>query len=330
MWKKTFLVTGGAGFIGSHLCDFLLSQQCLVICVDNFCDFYSPKIKEENIRESKSHPNFSLHRVDIRDKDALNTLFVENQIDLVIHLAGMAGVRASIEKPLLYEEVNVRGTLTLLECMREHAVQKLVFASSSSVYGSNKGVPFRETDNVDHAISPYASSKKASEVQCHVYHHLFGIDVALLRFFTVFGPRQRPDLAIHKFTKGILEGEPIQIFGDGSSERDYTYVDDVVEGIWRSINFVLENEQVYEVFNIGNSQTVSLKKMVATLEGLLKREANIQHLPMQAGDMVRTFADISKAKEMLGYHPQTSFEDGIREFLMWYQEVAQGGILQSR
>lgn len=315
---KTYLITGGAGFIGSHLADNLLKEGSKIIVIDNFCDFYSPDLKEKNVKENLNNSNYQLYRIDIRDYNAVNSIFESNKIDCVIHLAAMAGVRPSIENPTLYQEVNCLGTQNILECMKKHKVNKLVMASSSSVYGNCKEVPFKETFVVDYAISPYAATKKANEVMTHVYHALDGMNVIMLRFFTVFGPRQRPDLAINKFTRLMLNDEEIPMFGDGSTSRDYTFVGDIVDGIKRSIHYVEENDNVYEIINLGNSNPVSLKDMINTIGEVLKKEPKILELPMQPGDVERTYADITKAKKLLGYNPKTTFKEGIEEFVKWY------------
>ncbi len=315
---KTYLVTGGAGFIGSHLCDYLLENGARVINVDNFNDFYNPGIKEKNIAQHLGKENYTVERTDIRDLGSLDRIFGQNKIDTVVHLAAMAGVRPSIEKPLLYEEVNVAGTMNLLEMCKKYDIKNFVCASSSSVYGNNKQVPFKETDIVDFAISPYAATKKSCEVMGHTYHHLYGIDMAMLRFFTVYGPRQRPDLAIHKFTKIIIQGDELPFYGDGTTKRDYTYIEDIIDGVVKSIKYVEENSGVYEIFNLGESQTISLSHMLKCIEEELGTKATVKRLPMQAGDVEKTFADISKAKEILGYNPKTKFEDGIKKFIKWY------------
>lgn len=316
---KTILVTGGAGFIGSHLCSTLLSNGNKVINIDNFNDFYNPIIKKQNVRGNLENPHYRLVEGDIRDYNLLNQLFSEQSIDVVVHLAAMAGVRPSIKDPLLYEEVNVRGTLNLLEMCKEYDIKKFVCASSSSVYGDNEKIPFSESDIVDYSISPYASTKKSAEVMGHVYHKLYDIDMIMLRFFTVYGPGQRPDLAIHKFTKLINEGTEIPFYGDGSTERDYTYIDDIIDGVTKSIQYVCENLNVYEVINLGESQTISLTQMVKSIEQELGIEAKIKRLPLQPGDVKRTYADISKAKSLLDYDPQTKFNEGIKKFIYWYK-----------
>lgn len=317
---KTYLITGGAGFIGSSLADFLLSQNNKVVIVDNFCDFYDPQIKEKNIEHNLNNENYKLYRIDIRNKEDLTNVFKENNIDCVIHSAAMAGVRPSIENPILYQEVNCVGTQNILELMKEFDLKNLVMASSSSVYGNTKEVPFSEDMVVDFAISPYAATKKANEVMTHVYHKLFDFNVIMLRFFTVFGPRQRPDLAINKFTRLMLNNEEIPMFGDGTTSRDYTYIDDIVDGIYKSINYVEGNCNVYEIINLGNSNPVSLKEMIMTIGKVLGVEPNIKQMPMQPGDVDRTFANISKAQKLLGYNPNTTFEEGIKKFVDWYKK----------
>ena len=316
---QTFLITGAAGFIGSHLADKLLNEGNKVIVVDNFCDFYNPEIKENNVKHNLSNPNYKLYRADIRDRNELAKVFNENKIDVVIHLAAMAGVRPSIDNPIYYQEVNCVGTQNILEEMKLHNIKKLVMASSSSVYGNCKEVPFKENMIVDFAISPYAATKKANEVMTHVYHKLFDFNVIMLRFFTVFGQSQRPDLAINKFTRLMLNDEPIPMFGDGTTSRDYTYIDDIVDGIIKSCNYVENNKDVYEILNLGNSSPVSLKEMINTIAEVLNKTPNIQELPMQPGDVERTFADISKAKKLIGYNPKTSFKEGIENFVKWYK-----------
>jgi len=317
---KTFVVTGGAGFIGSTLSKKLLKDENNVVAIDNFCDFYNPNIKEHNTEELLENSKFKLYKNDIRDREAIKKIFDENNIDVVVHLAAMAGVRPSIDNPILYQEVNCMGTQNILEEMKLHNIKNGVFASSSSVYGNCKEVPFREDMIVDYAISPYAATKKANEVMAHVYHELFNINIIMLRFFTVYGPKQRPDLAINKFTRLMLNGEEIPMFGDGSTSRDYTYVDDIVSGISKSCDYVLNHEDVYEILNLGNSSPVSLMEMIQTIGRACGVEPKIKQLPMQAGDVERTYADISKAKRLIGYEPKTPFEDGIKNFVTWYKE----------
>ena len=317
---NTYFITGGAGFIGSTLSEKLLNLGNKVVAIDNFCDFYNPNIKENNVKDLLLNPNFKLYRADIRDREAVKKIFDENKIDVVMNLAAMAGVRPSIENPCLYQEVNCLGLQNILEEMKLHNVKNGVLASSSSVYGNCKEVPFREDMIVDFAISPYAATKKANEVMAHVYHKLYDMNIVMLRFFTVYGPKQRPDLAINKFTRLMLEEKEVPMFGDGTTSRDYTYVDDIVEGIIKSCEYTLENKNVYEILNIGNSSPTSLKEMINTIAKVLDVEPKIKQLPMQPGDVDRTFADISKAKKLIGYEPKTTFEDGIRKFVNWYKE----------
>lgn len=318
--NNTYFITGGAGFIGSTLSEKLLSLGNKVVTIDNFCDFYNPKIKENNVKELLKNDNFKLYRADIRDRDAVKKIFDENKIDVVMSLAAMAGVRPSIENPCLYQEVNCLGLQNILEEMKLHNVKNGVLASSSSVYGNCKEVPFREDMIVDYAISPYAATKKANEVMAHVYHKLYDMNIIMLRFFTVYGPRQRPDLAINKFTRLMLENKEIPMFGDGTTSRDYTYVDDIVDGIIKSCEYTLNNENVYEILNLGNSSPISLKEMINIIGKTLGVEPKIKQLPMQPGDVDRTYADISKAKKLIGYEPKINFEEGIKKFVGWYKK----------
>ncbi len=319
MSKKVFLITGGAGFIGSSLGDALLAAGHQVINIDNFNDFYDPQIKQQNIAGALDNANYTLYQEDIRDTRALADIFANHQIDVVVHLAAMAGVRPSIDQPTLYEEVNVQGTLNIMNSMQAYGVKKLVYASSSSIYGNRVEVPFREDNPLGRVISPYAATKKSAEDFCYVYHHLFDLDVVALRFFTVYGPRQRPDLAIHKFTRMIINEEPVPFFGDGSTMRDYAYIDDVVQGVVAAIDYVAGNEQVFAVFNLSGNKPVSLQEMVACLEEAIGRKAIINRLPMQPGDVVLTQADIAKARKMLGFQPNFSFTEGIARFIAWYK-----------
>lgn len=314
-----YFITGGAGFIGSSLSERLLKEGNEVIVIDNFCDFYDPRIKENNVKNLIADSHFKLYRNDIRDREAVKRIFDENEIDVAIHLAAMAGVRPSIEGPILYQEVNCVGTQNILEEMKTHNITNLVMASSSSVYGNCKEVPFKEDMVVDYAISPYAATKKANEVMTHVYHQLFNMNVIMLRFFTVYGPKQRPDLAINKFTRLMLEGKEIPMFGDGTTSRDYTFIDDIVDGIIRSCNHCEKKENVYEILNLGNSLPISLKEMICAIGETLNIEPKISELPMQPGDVERTFADISKAKDLIGYEPKTPFKEGITNFVNWYK-----------
>lgn len=316
------LVTGGAGFIGSHLVERLLERGDEVICLDDFNPFYDPKIKWDNLANCLNHPCSKIVEGDIRDKVLLDRLFRDGEFDGVVHLAARAGVRASIQQPLLYEEVNVRGTLNLLEASRRFGVGKFVFASSSSVYGQNAEIPFREEDSVDRPISPYAATKIAAELECFTIHHLYGLPVVCLRLFTVYGPRQRPDMAIRKFTRMIAQGEPIPMFGDGSSKRDYTYISDIIDGIVRA----MACDGKFDIFNLGESRTVELRYLIALIEENLGCKARIERLPEQPGDVPITFADVSKAQSMLGYDPQVRIEEGVRRFVKWWRERNSGDL----
>lgn len=309
------LVTGAAGFIGSHVCEFFINLGYSVIGIDNFDPFYAAKFKELNLAKLKRSAGFKFYKTDIRNQKNLSEIFSENKMDVVIHLAAKAGVRPSIDSIEEYYDVNVNGTVSLLEAMRKNNVKKMVFASSSSIYGNNSKAPFSETDNVDNPISPYASTKKSGELLCHVYHHLYNFDISCLRFFTVFGPRQRPDLAIHKFTRLIDQGRPIPFYGDGSTSRDYTYIDDIVDGI----NCAFNHLKGYQLFNLGESNVITLSQLVKTIENSLSKKAILNRLPMQPGDVVKTYADISKAKSEIGYNPKFDFETGIIEFVNWYK-----------
>ena len=308
------LVTGAAGFIGSHVCENFINQNNTVVGIDNFDPFYSRKIKNLNLEQLLLNNKFRFYETDIKNKEALNSIFSSNKIDKVIHLAAKAGVRPSIDSISEYYEVNVNGTVNLLESMRNNGVSKMLFASSSSIYGNNVKVPFAENDPVDHPISPYASTKKSGELLCHVYSHLYNFDITCLRFFTVFGPRQRPDLAIHKFTKLIDEGIPVPFYGDGNTSRDYTYIDDIVNGISCALNTV----DGYRIYNLGESRVINLKSLVEIIEKLLGKKAVLKFLPLQPGDVKTTYADISKAKKEIGYAPKFDIESGIREFINWY------------
>lgn len=309
------LVTGAAGFIGSHVGEYLIGKGNSVIGLDNFDGFYSRKIKESNLKVLLQSKQFSFREADIRDRKALDDIFARTPIDVVIHLAAKAGVRPSIDSIEEYYDVNVSGTVNLLESMRIHGVKKMIFASSSSIYGNNTKVPFSESDRVDNPISPYASTKKSGELLCHVYSHLHHFDITCLRFFTVYGPRQRPDLAIHKFTGLIDEGAPIPFYGDGSTSRDYTYIDDIVKGIYCALEFL----DGFRIYNLGESRIINLSVLVNTIEKALGKKAVLNHLPLQPGDVSRTYADISKAKAEIGYHPSYEFEAGIEEFIAWYR-----------
>jgi len=311
----TILVTGGAGFIGSHLCKHLLANGHRVICLDNFDNFYDPSIKEQNIAASLGKSLFDLVRGDIRDQVVLKNIFQENTVDCVVHLAAKAGVRPSIQQPLDYMDVNVNGTVTLLEAMQQAGVRRFIFGSSSSIYGNQTKIPFSETDDVSQPISPYAASKHSGELLCHVYHHLYGMEVACLRFFTVYGPRQRPDLAIHKFTQLALSGQPIPLYGDGGTRRDYTFVADIVRGIEQ----VVEMPGLgYEIINLGGGQPVTLFEMVKAVEQALGQPLEINFLEKQPGDVEQTHADIRKANALFGYQPSISLLEGVRRFVEWY------------
>lgn len=309
------LVTGAAGFIGSHVCDQLLADGHTVVGLDNFNDMYDPALKEANIGVAQQSADFELVRGDILDTSLLAAVFDRVRPDCVVHLAAWAGVRPSIERPALYQKVNIEGTLNLLERCRHDGVSRFVFASSSSVYGNRDEVPFRETDNVDQPVSPYAATKKAGELLCATYHHLFGLNVHCLRFFTVYGPRQRPEMAIHKFTRLIATDQPITMFGDGSSSRDYTYVTDIAAGVVASV----ARCEGYRIFNLGESKTITLKDLIAAIGDALDKVPEVIELPNQPGDVVRTFADITRARTELGYAPQVGILEGIQQFVAWYR-----------
>ena len=314
---KNFLITGGAGFIGSHLVDRLLATDIdRVTVVDDFNDFYDPSIKRTNIREHLNDPRYSISEVDIRDRTALEQVFETHNFDCIVHLAARAGVRPSLSEPQLYTETNINGTLNLLELARRKNIKQFVFGSSSSVYGINAKVPFSEDDPIRQPISPYAATKGAGELLCHTYSHLYGLRCVCLRFFTVYGPRQRPDLAIHKFAKLISEGTPIPVFGDGTTRRDYTYVDDIIDGVVAAIHY---DKSDYEVLNLGESRTVELRELISLLEKELDTHAIIDRQLPQPGDVPQTFADISKARALLGYDPKTQIEDGLHRFVEWFR-----------
>ncbi|MGD2067590.1 MAG: GDP-mannose 4,6-dehydratase [Gemmatimonadota bacterium] len=310
------LVTGAAGFIGSHVVDRLLRRGESVLGLDDFDPFYPRRTKLRNLSRARKSDAFRLVEGDIRDRTLLAGL--PDEVDAVVHLAAKAGVRPSIEDPAGYTSVNVQGTVALLEMVREREIRPFLFASSSSVYGNNEKVPFSEDDPVDRPISPYAATKKAGELICHTYHHLYGVDVVCLRFFTAYGPRQRPDLAIHKFARLLAAGEPIPMYGDGTSRRDYTYIDDIVDGVEAALELARRGG-VYEVINLGESRTVALSEMIEVLASELGVEPRIDALPMQPGDVQRTYADVSKARRLLGYEPSSEFAVGIRRFLEWFE-----------
>ena len=319
------LITGAAGFIGSSISERLLKDGFDIIGIDNFCDFYDISLKRKNVEivkevASKTNHSYKLIEGDIRDKDLLNKIFSENKIDACIHFAAMAGVRPSIENPSYYVDVNIKGLVNVLDTLREHNVLKMVFISSSSVYGNNKKVPFSEKDSVDNPISPYAATKKSGELLCYTYHSLFNIDVNCLRYFTVYGPRQRPDLAINKFTRLMLENKAIPMFGDGTTARDYTYVDDIVEGTILSLEYLFDNENIYDVFNLGGSSPISLKELIDLIGEIIGVSPIIERLPMQAGDVNITYSDYSHAKEVLNYSPKVKIKEGLENFIKWYRD----------
>lgn len=312
---KKVLVTGGAGFIGSHLCERLLKEGYFVINLDNFNNYYDPKIKWRNIQDALKSDNYALYVGDIRDNKILNQIIEEQgKIDIIVHLAAMAGVRSSLKDPVEYVSVDIGGTVNMLEFARKQKVEKFVFASSSSVYGKNSKVPFSEDDPLEGQVSPYATAKRAGELYCKTYSELYGIPIVVLRFFTVYGPRQRPEMAIHLFTKNILEGKPIPVFGDGSSARDYTYIDDIVDGTYRAM---LYNKTRFEIFNLGNSKTVKLSELIEIIEKIVGKKAIIDRKPMQLGDVEITNADIRKATSVLGFSPREALVTGIRSLFEW-------------
>ena len=310
------LITGGAGFIGYHVASRMRALGHEIALVDNFNTFYDPDLKRQNVRDLQSAGPVTLHEADILDRRILDGIFAEEQPDAVIHLAAWAGVRPSLENPEIYAQVNVTGTVNLLECARKQKVKSFVFGSSSSVYGGNSKTPFSETDPVDRPVSPYAATKRAGELLCHSYCHNYGMHITCLRFFTVYGPRQRPEMAIHKFARLIWEEKVVPIFGNGESRRDYTYVDDITQGIAAAIVV----NKPYDIFNLGEAQTISLLDLVSELEQALGKKAVKKFLPPQPGDMEITFADISHARESLGYQPVTPIREGIKKFVSWFLE----------
>ncbi|HRZ86474.1 MAG TPA: GDP-mannose 4,6-dehydratase [bacterium] len=309
------LVTGGAGFIGSHLVDRLLADGMQVVCIDNFDSFYDPRLKERNIAGPLKHRRFTLYRDDIRDLPAMEKIFKKHRPDALVHLAARAGVRPSIKDPLLYEDVNIKGTMNLLECAKKYGVKKTVFGSSSSVYGAREKIPFKEDELAQKPISPYAATKMAGELLCYTYHHLYKMPITCLRFFTVYGPRQRPEMGIHKFTREIVNGETVEFFGDGHSARDYTFVLDIVEGICAAIG----KDLGYEIINLGDCNTVKLGYLIELIEKNAGKKAKIRKMPDQPGDVPITCASIDKAKKLLGYEPKVKIEKGIEEFAKWYK-----------
>ncbi len=315
---KNILITGGAGFIGSHLVDRLLREDgWRVTVVDDFNDFYDPSIKRANIHTHLQNERYRLVEADIRARNGLASAFAETNFDCIVHLAARAGVRPSLSQPALYAETNINGTLNLLELARAQGVPQFIFGSSSSVYGINSKVPFSEDDPIFSPISPYAATKAAGELLCHTYAHLYDMRVVCLRFFTVYGARQRPDLAIHKFAKLINAGQPIPVFGDGTTRRDYTYIDDIIAGVRAAIDY---HQSKYEIINLGESRTVELRELISLLENALDQHAEIDRQPPQPGDVPQTFADVTKARRLLGYDPRIQIEEGILRFVEWFRE----------
>ena len=311
------LVTGGAGFIGSHLVEKLLAAGHSLAILDDFNDFYDPQIKRANIEKiSKDVP---VHHVDLRENAAVRNLFHREKFDTIAHLAARAGVRPSIQHPQLYYDTNVTGTLHLLDAARVTGVERFIFASSSSVYGVSKTVPFSEEQHLTQTISPYAATKIAGEFLCSTYSHLYKLRVVALRYFTVYGPRQRPDLAIHQFTKKIHAGQPIDQFGDGTTRRDYTYIDDIIQGTMAALTY---NGPLFDIFNLGESETIQLKDLIEKIEKALGQKAKINQLPEQPGDVPLTCADISKARKLLGYNPTTRLSEGLPRFIEWFMQRA--------
>ncbi|MCL5267419.1 MAG: GDP-mannose 4,6-dehydratase [Bacteroidetes bacterium] len=317
---SNILVTGAAGFIGSHLCERLVSRGDRVIGLDNFDDFYSPQIKMENLKGLLSDQMFTLVRGDVRDKASLVNILSNHGIENVVHLAARAGVRPSIINPDLYVDVNVRGLVSLLEAMKDVGIKKLAYASSSSVYGNSNVVPFSEDQRVDFPISPYAATKKAGELLCYNYHHLYGLDVSCLRFFTVHGPRQRPEMAIHKFVRQVMNGEKVVLYGDGSTSRDYTYIDDIINGTVAALDAL----GGFKVFNLGNSHPYKLIDLLSVIEDACGKKANIEFSGQQAGDVETTYAEVSKAKAQLDYRPAVTLPEGVKRFVEWYKRVRNG------
>ena len=317
----SILVTGGAGFIGSSLCERLVAEGHSVVALDNFDPFYDPRTKQRNLELLRGQQRFRVVEADIRDlpgmEAALDAAGVTH-LDLIVHLAARAGVRPSIVDPLLYTQVNVYGTMAVLEFARRRGVQRFIFGSSSSIYGNNPKVPFAEDDRVERPISPYAATKRAGELLCHTYHHLYGFSMVCLRFFTVYGPRQRPDLAIHKFARLLAAGEPIPMYGNGSTERDYTYVDDIIQGVEGAIRYTEAHPDAFEIINLGGSRTTSLRRLVSLVSDAMGVTPQIQQLPAQPGDVERTNADVQKAYALLGYTPSTPIEQGIPRFIDWF------------
>lgn len=318
---KNYLITGAAGFIGSTLADSLLKDGNTVVNIDNFEPYYDVSIKKRNIASHLINPNYFFYEVDIRDIEKIDTIFSQHKIDCVIHIAAKAGVRPSIIDPKLYEEVNIRGTANVLDCAHKHGIKNVIFASSSSVYGNQDRHKFSEDERVDKPISPYAMTKIAGEYLCYAFHRTYKMSFMCLRFFTVYGPRQRPDLAINKFVSLIESDKPITLYGDGLTYRDYTFIDDIVSGIRKSIRYLESNEDVYEIINLGSESPITLLEMVHIIEKVMNKKANIVFAPMQQGDVVGTYANIAKARKLLGYLPSTSFEEGIIKYIKWRKEL---------
>lgn len=318
--ERTVLLTGGAGFIGSHVAEALLARGDRVVVVDNFDTFYDPAIKRRNIAKALGDPGYLLVEGDIRDERTLARAWAHAPFHGVIHLAARAGVRPSIQEPMLYDDVNVRGTTMMLELARRFPSGHFVFGSSSSVYGATSPIPFRESEPADRPSSPYASTKRANELACHAYHHIYGMDIACLRFFTVYGPRQRPEMAIHKFTRQIDNGEEVELYGDGTSQRDYTFISDIVDGVLRA----LDTPRGYRIYNLGTTATTPLANLADMIAERVGRPLRVRHLPEQAGDVPITYADVSRARDELGYRPTTPIAVGLTRFVEWYRALAAG------
>ncbi|GAB4224040.1 MAG: GDP-mannose 4,6-dehydratase [Acidobacteriota bacterium] len=315
------LVTGAAGFIGSHVVDHLLARGDTVVGLDNFDPFYDPALKRENLAAALAAPGFTLVEGDLRDRALVDRVLAEHRVDAVVHLAARAGVRPSLADPELYADVNVRGSAVVFEAARAAGITRVIYASSSSVYGGNEKLPFAEDDPVDHPVSPYAATKKANELQAHVYSRLYGMTMIGLRFFTVYGPRQRPEMAIASFTRRIAEGRPVPMYGDGTSRRDYTYIDDIVAGVLAA----LDRGEGYRIYNLGESRTTSLARLIELIGEALGVTPQIERLPEQPGDVPATWADIRRARDELGYDPQVPVEDGIRRYVAWFRERGEAG-----
>ena len=314
--QKTFLITGGAGFIGSHLADMLIKDN-KVICLDDFNDFYSPDIKRNNVKKHLNNSNYKLYEYDIVDYENIKKIFEENKIDCIIHLAARAGIRPSLTDPILYTKTNIVGTINLLDLAKDYKINKFIMGSSSSVYGERTDDPFNEEMIINKPISPYAATKASNEQMCYTYSRLYGINIVCLRFFTVYGPRQRPDSAIHKFSRQIVEGKTLQVFGHGKTIRDYTYIDDINQGILAAIDY---DKSEFEIFNIGESRPIKLSSIIILLEENLGKKAILEKRLLQPGDVPITYADITKAKELLGYQPSTTIKRGVKKFIAWFKE----------